>query len=47
MASIAGRQRTEGIKGWILKVFRIDLLKAQQKQVDKIKRSKKIRLGGF
>ncbi|HUJ48988.1 MAG TPA: alpha/beta fold hydrolase [Bryobacteraceae bacterium] len=30
-----------GINGWIIKIFHIDVSKAQQKQIDKIKRSKK------
>jgi alpha-beta hydrolase superfamily lysophospholipase len=30
-----------GINGWIVKTFRIDVSKAQQKTIDKIKRSKK------
>jgi alpha-beta hydrolase superfamily lysophospholipase len=31
----------KGINGWIIKTFRIDVSKAQQKQIDKIKQSKK------
>ena len=31
----------KGISGWIIKTFHIDVSKAQKKQIDKIKRSKK------
>jgi uncharacterized protein len=31
----------KGLNGWIIKTFHIDVAKAQQKQLDKIKRSKK------
>jgi hypothetical protein len=31
----------KGINGWLIRILRIDVSKAQQKQIDKIKRSKK------